>query len=110
MTKKFIAQLVAASYTKDTLDEKKVMRIADTLSRQDLKTYIRGLQLVEKSKTISLVLPDAKLYNKSLATKVKKRVKIVEDKSLLLGYKIIDNDMIYDMSLKDKLEDFVQSL
>ena len=110
MTKKIISQLVAASYTKDALDEKKVMRIAAALSRQDLKTYIRGVKLVEKSKTISLVLPDAKLYNNSLVAGVKKRVKVVEDKSLLLGYKIIDNDMVYDMSLKDKLEDFVQSL
>ena len=110
MTKKDIAKLVTASYTKNVLDGGKVEKIAKYLSRNDLKQYIRGLKIAEKAKTISLVLPDAKLYNISLAAGTKKRVKIVEDKTLLLGYKIIDNDMIYDMSLKETLEDFAQSL
>src|SRR5579859_6328479 len=106
MTKKIISQLVTASYTKDVLDNKKVERIIKLLSRADLKQYIRGLKLAEKSRTITLVLPDEKLYNKTLLGSTKKRVKVVEDASLLLGVKIIDNDMVHDLSLKNNLEQF----
>ncbi len=112
MSKKEIQQLVEASYTKDTLDSKKVEKIASLLSRNDVKLYIRGLKLSEKAKTISLVLPDAKLYNstkKSLEDIFKnKRIIVQEDPSLLLGIKVIDNDMVYDMSLKNNLETFAQ--
>ena len=110
MTKKDIAQLVHASYTKDALDAKKVERIVTLLSREDLKKYIRGLKLSEKAKTISLVLPDKKFYNKTLLGKTKKRVEVLEDKNLLLGAKIIDNDMVYDVSLENSLNEFIQSI
>lgn len=110
MTKKTISQLVEASYTQGVLDEKKVEKIVSHLSRAELKIYIRGLKLVEKSKTISLVLPDKNLYNKTLLQGVKKQINVFEDKSLLLGAKIIDNDMVYDLSLKSSLDEFLQQL
>lgn len=114
MTKKMITQLVNASYTKDLLDSKKVEKIAGLLSRHDLKLYLRGLKLSEKAKTISLVLPDAKLYNsakKHFEEKYKgKEVIVAEDPSLLLGMKVIDNDMVYDMSLKNIVESFAQEV
>ncbi len=110
MNKKQISQLVQVSYTKDKLDDKRVSKIATLLSRADLKLYVRGLKLAEKSRTISLVLPDGRLYNKALLGKTKKSVVVVEDTSLLLGAKIIDNDMIYDISLKNSLDEFIQSL
>src|SRR5258706_4585561 len=110
MTKKVINQLVLASYTHEQLDSKKVARAAALLSRKDLKVYIRGLKLKEKANTISLVLPDVNLYNKSLLGDSKKNIQILEDKSLLLGVKVIDNDTVYDMSLKNNIERFIQSL
>lgn len=114
MTKKQIVQLIQASYTKDALDSKKVEKIASLLSRYDLKQYIRGLKLSEKAKTISLVLPDAKLYNstkKNFEEAFKnKRIVVEEDPSLLLGIKVIDNDMVYDMSLKNNLETFAKEV
>lgn len=110
MTKKVINQLVQASYTNDQLDSKKVDRVVAHLSRADLKKYIRGLKLTEKSHTISLVLPSLKLYNKSLLAGAKKRIEVVEDTSLLLGMKIIDNDMVHDLSLKNNLETFIQHI
>jgi hypothetical protein len=110
LTKKFISQLVEASYTKGQLDRKKVERVAKYLTRADLKKYIRGLKLVEKANTISLVLPDSKLYNKSLLGSVKKQVKVLEDKSLLLGIKVIDNDTVYDMSLKSNIDEYINTI
>lgn len=110
MSKKIINQLVLASYTKDTLDSKKVEKVVKLLSRSDLKLYIRGLKLAEKQKTITLVLPNEKFYNKSLLGKTTKRIIVRQDPSLLMGAKIIDNDMVYDVSLKNNLETFIQSL
>jgi len=112
MTKKQIKQLASASYTKEILDSKKVEKIAALLSRADVKEYIRALKLAEKSHTVSLVLPDAKLYNSNRkfwenAFK-NKRVIVEEDPSLLLGVKVINNDMIYDMTLKNNLELFAK--
>lgn len=110
MNKKVINQLVIASYTKEQLDNKKVQRIAKILSRADLKKYIRGLKLTEKANTISLVLPDMKFYNRSLLGYTKKNITVLEDTSLLMGVKIIDNDTVYDMTLKNNLQAFIQSL
>lgn len=110
MTKKEIAQLAQASYTKDELDARKVEKIVSLLSRAEIKLYIRGLKLIEKTKTISLVLPNLNLYNKSLLGLVKKRVTVTEDASLLMGAKIIDNDMVYDMSLKNSLDEFLSGV
>lgn len=114
MTKKQIAALVTESYTKDKLDEKKVEHIASLISRKDLKKYLRGLKLAEKSRTVSLVLPDANVYNNSekLLQGVfqGKRIIVEEDPSLLLGMKVIDNDTVYDMSLKNNLETFTQEV
>lgn len=114
MTKKQISALVSASYTKNELDSKKVEKVASLLSRADLKKYIRALKLSEKSKTISLVLPDAKLYNsnkQNFESLFKdKKIVVEEDPSLLLGLKVIDNDMVYDLSLKNSLESFAKEL
>jgi F0F1-type ATP synthase delta subunit len=112
MTKKFINKLVSASYKKDELDSESVKKIASLLSRRDLKAYIRSLKLSEKARAISLVLPMKSVYNKTTfeALFQGKQITVSEDPSLLLGLKIIDNDMVYDMTLKDRLENFVQEL
>lgn len=114
MTKRQITALVSASYINNKLDSKRVEKIATLLSRADLKLYVRGLKLAEKAMTISLVLPDAKLYNsnkKIWEDKFKnKKIVVQEDPSLLMGVKIVDNDMVYDMSLKNNFETFAKKV
>ncbi|HXS15227.1 MAG TPA: hypothetical protein VN711_03800 [Candidatus Saccharimonadales bacterium] len=112
MTKKIINQLVSASYKDNNLNAESVNRITSLLSRKELKAYIRSLKLSEKARTISLVLPMKSVYNKTIFDKLfqGKKVAVSEDPSLLLGLKIIDNDMVYDMTLKERLENFVQEL
>lgn len=110
MTKKIIAQLVEASYTKGTLDGEKVEKITKLLTRAELKIYLRGLKLAEKKRTITLVLPDKKFYNKTLLKSTKKQVKVIEDTSLLLGAKVIDNDTVYDLSLQNYLNEFISTI
>lgn len=114
MTKKQINQLVIASYAKDELDNKSIDKIVSFLSRADLKQYIRAVKLSEKARTVSLVLPNAKLYNnnKKFWQDIFKNKKIIveEDASLLLGIKVISNDMVYDMTLKNTLDSLAKEI
>lgn len=111
MTKKQLSELVLASYTKDNLDDKKVNQIANSLSRKDLKAYIRSLKLEEKKKLVTVALPTASVYNTTKKIFFDlfpgKQISVEEDKLLMLGARITANDMVYDFSLKKRLEDFL---
>ena len=114
MTSKQIKNLALASYTSELIDAKKVNRITKLLNRSELKRYIKFLKSLEQSKTIKVVL--AKLDNKrdlekELKTKFpNKRLEFLEDKSLIAGVKIIDNDNIYDFNLANTFENLVSYL
>lgn len=111
MTTKQIKNLAMASYTKNSLDAKKVNRIVKLLSRAQLKTYVKFLKSLESSKTVKVIIP--KHGTKSDLTKELKKVfsdkklEFSEDKSLIAGIKIIDNDIIYDFNLKNTFENLV---
>jgi len=110
MEKKYIKKLALASYTKNELDSKKVKKIAGFLTRNNLKQYIKELKLLESQKTITILTPS---FSKKAKNDIKekfakiyadKKVIIDNDPSLILGIKVIDNDLIYDLSLKNTLD------
>jgi len=111
MTTKQIKKLASASYTNEFLDSKKVNRIAKLLNRNELKRYIKFLKSLEQSKTVRIIM--SKLEGKSLITKElkakfpNKRLEFSEDKSLIAGLKLVDNDNIYDFNLKNTFENLV---
>jgi len=111
MTKKQLHTLVKESYTGNELDEKKVHIITSKLKRKDLKSYIRALKLTENKKLVTVALPSAKIYN---ATKQiffdlfpGKTITMSEDRLLMLGGRVQADDMVYDFSLRRKLEDIL---
>ena len=108
MNSRQIRALVAASYTNEKLDSKKVERIAKLLHSTDLKAYIRGVKLEEKKHKVYIALPTKSIYNKKRKDleKVYKGKEIIfeEDPSLLLGIRILDNDMLYEVSLSDRIK------
>lgn len=112
MKKKDIKKLAQASYK--TLDEKKVSQIASLLSKKDLKEYIRQLKFIEKAQEVIVALPAIKSYNKSDKFFEKlfadKKIMYQEDPSLILGAKITDNDMVYDINLKSRLEEAARQI
>ena len=114
MTKRDIRQLVVASYTRNRLDEKKVEKIANLLSKNDLKAYIRGLKLEEQKHKIYLALPTKTVYNKAKKEFEKvfegKEIVFTEDPSLLWGLRVLDNDMLYEVSLAEKINQVAQSV
>lgn len=111
MTTKQIKNLAVASYNGKLLDVKNVTRIAKMLSRGELKRYIKFLKALERSKTVKVIMSDLKsksLLIKELKNKFpNKKIEFSEDKSLIAGLKIIDNDNIYDFNLANTLENLV---
>ena len=111
MTTKQIKNLAVASYTSGLLDAKKVNRITKLLNRSELKKYIKFLKSLEQGKTIKVIM--AKLDTKNgLSKELKakfhnKRIEFSEDKSLIAGVKIIDNDNIYDFNLANTFKNLI---
>jgi F0F1-type ATP synthase delta subunit len=111
MTKKQIRSLVLASYTEDELDQKKINRITKLLNRSELKEYIKLVKMFEKSKTLTVYassLSDSTFIRKELGKIfVNKKIEIIEDKKLIAGIKIIDNDNVYDFNVRNNLKNLV---
>ena len=114
MTKKQIVQLVEASYDKGALNSEKVDQVSILLKKHDLKAYIRAIKLTEKKKEVNIALPIASVYNTNkkifLDLFPGKTVTINEDKLLMLGARVRADDMVYEFSLKNKLEVFLDEL
>lgn len=114
MTKKIIKKLAVESYTKESLDSKKVDRIVKQLGKSDLKLYIKAIKNYESNKTVILLLPSIS-DKTSLIKEVKKlfpqkRIVIKIDESIIAGIRIIDGDNIYDFNLQNTLENLVSHI
>jgi F0F1-type ATP synthase delta subunit len=111
MTSKQIKKLAVASYTGESLDSKKVNRVSKLLTRTELKRYIKFLRSLEQSKTVKVIMSSRDLKSsleKELKTKFpNKKLEFSEDKSLIAGLKLIDNDIIYDFNLANTFENLV---
>lgn len=115
MTRKQIQQLVEKSYTNTSMNKEDVEHISSYLKRSELKEYVKELKSYEKKKTIVITSP--LLPSKEDQTKIqdlfpKKKIVYDIDPSLLMGYKVTDNDVIYEYSLShifDSMLDHVEN-
>ncbi|MDO8660103.1 MAG: hypothetical protein Q7K54_05940 [Candidatus Parcubacteria bacterium] len=105
MNTKKINQLVLSSFSNLYLQEKKVKKIASLLDKSDLKKYINGLRRQEMKKSLIVATP-MNNNDKGKFTKLFPNKKIIfkRDPSLMLGVKIVDNDMIYEFTLRNSLD------
>lgn len=105
MNSKKINKLVVTSYKDNYLDQKKVNKIASLISKSDLKKYINGLRLAEKKKSLIISSPinnqDFKKFEKLFPHK---KIIFKKDPSLMLGIKVVDNDVVYEFTLKNSLD------
>lgn len=113
MTKKKIKELAQISYSKNNLDEKKAYRITNLLNRKELKQYLKELKKIESKKSVEIILsktPTKK--SKKMFENLFPDKKIIYniDKSLMLGVRITNNDLIYEMSLKNTFQNLVSHL
>lgn len=101
-------QLVFESYSNQFLNQAKVNKIVKFLSKSDLKQYINALKLEEKKKSLIVSAP-VKNQNLARFTELFPNKKIIFkiDPSLMLGIKIVDNDLVYEFTLKSSLDKIV---
>ena len=107
MDKRILSALIERSITNNKLDSKKVERIANDLSRKQLKAYIDGLKkwlekntvTVESALKLSQATKDE--YKKTFG---QKEVIFRQNPDLIVGTRITDNDMIYEFNLQDTLK------
>lgn len=109
MTKKFTKELVQASLTNERPDAKKVEEIAKRLKRSDLKAYLRALkvQIARNSITITTARPVGAEIRKELTKLNGKNVYFKVDENKLFGVEVVDNDMVYDATLRKTFDDVV---
>lgn len=111
MTRKQIKKLINASYINNNLDSTRVNRISKRLTKTELKLFIKLLKNYEKSKTLTLFVSSISEANE-ITKEIKKiysdkNIVVREDKSLIAGIRIIDNDTIYDANIKNSLNEMV---
>lgn len=103
-----MGKLITASYSGDYLDQKKVNKIACLISRSDLKKYINGLKLLEMKRSLIISSPGG---NQNLKKFQKlfphKNIILKKDPSLMLGLEIVDNDIVYEFTLKNSLNKII---
>lgn len=99
-----IDKLVLASYSNNLLNKKTVEKISTLLSKSDLKQYINELKLTEKKKSLIISSPinneDLKKFERLFPNK---KILFKKDPSLMLGVRIVDNDIVYEFTLKNSL-------
>lgn len=108
---KQIKKLALASYTKSNLDYSLVKKFIKSLNRSELKEYVKTLKNIENRKSVIVTVVDIS-FTSDVIKKIKsifkgKRVLIKEDKSLIAGIKISDYDMVYELSLKNKIDKII---
>lgn len=111
MNSKKIDKLVLASYSKNVLDKKTVNKISTLLSKSDLKKYINGLKLTEKRRNLIVSSPITffalKKFEKLFPNK---KILYKRDPSLMLGVEIVDNDIVYEFTLKNSLDKIISHI
>ncbi len=99
--------LLDASYDGDVLNSEAVSKIADFLTRKELKEYIRAIKNREKSMTLFVEVPHdkMKLHTDELKELFgAKKVSVAINPELLLGLRMRDQDDVYNMNMKYSLE------
>lgn len=114
MTKKQIKQLVQKSYIKGVLDQNLALQIANKLKRGGLKKYIKELKNKEKAKTVVVEVPleaKDKIYQNLKNVFPEKQVVFRKNADIISGVRIINNDLIYDLNIKnnfDKILEYIE--
>lgn len=113
MKQKNIKTLAEASFTDNEIDEKRVNMIAAKLKRKDLRTYIKALRLVQQQHTVTVEMPTAVDESAQQDLQLRfpdKKIIYSINKDILAGMRIIDNDLLYDFSLQNKIDKAVKHL
>lgn len=109
MTKK-LKELAKQSYKDGTLDQETVQYIADRLSRNELKEYIKLLKQEEAKKEV--LVTSAEKLSKSDVEKIQKlypnkTIITSIDSSMISGVRIVENNKEYEINLNRTFHDII---
>ncbi|OGH42296.1 MAG: hypothetical protein A3H79_00860 [Candidatus Levybacteria bacterium RIFCSPLOWO2_02_FULL_36_8b] len=113
MTKKLLRQLINLSYEKMTLNQEKVELISKYLNRKELKEYLKALKKWENETSVIISLPKMpEIEEQKMFLNLFPNKKIVYniDPGLLVGVEIKNNDLIYNLNLKNTLENLLKHI
>lgn len=105
-----IQNVVQASYKNGKLDPDIVNKIADKLTRKELKEYIRLLKQEENKKIVTVTAPkelseeEKKMFENLFS---KKELVYNTDQKMIGGIKITDGDVEYEISLNQIFRDII---
>lgn len=102
--------LVVKSYKGESLDPAIVELIANKLSRRELKQYIKLLKRSEHKKEVIVTVPKSMTSEeRDMIQKLftGKRIVYTVDPTMISGIRIVDNDVEYELSLDQILEDLI---
>jgi predicted PilT family ATPase len=112
MNRQTLKQMVIGSYSEGELDARKVNKIADLLTKNELRLYIRSLKNWEKENKITIEVANKEGLDLDGLEELfpNKKLVIAIDQALLLGMRLQSNDDIFEMSLKNTLEKITEHI
>lgn len=112
MSKKFLKQLIDYSYKKNIVNDKNVSDVVKVLNRIDLKHYIDALKKQERKLTVFIDVPISDIDIKDEFRKIfpNKKISWNIKPTLMLGTRITNDDMLFEMNLKNTLDKIKESI
>lgn len=106
MTKKLLHQIIKYCYKDNIISPENVNKVVGYLDRSDFKEFVKGLKMYEIKHSVFIDLP---IDNNNLKSKFKeifpnKKIVLGLDNTLMLGLRILDYDMLFEINLKSNLK------
>ncbi|MDP2673224.1 MAG: hypothetical protein Q8O84_05410, partial [Nanoarchaeota archaeon] len=101
-----IKKLALKSYNENSLNEKVISLVSKKLNKKNLKVYINELKRINDSKIVKVYVPNREFLTDKMMKSLSKffenkELRIIEEPDLIAGLRIIDNDLIYELNLRD---------
>ncbi|MEK7186571.1 MAG: hypothetical protein AAB675_04415 [Patescibacteria group bacterium] len=115
MTTKKIRKLAEITYVDREINRNILKKASLKLTKKELKIYIKSLKNIQKKIFLKVYVPSKKIFTIEFRKSLEKffenkELEVIEDPSLMAGLRIVDNDMIYELNLKDSMENMVDYL
>ncbi len=112
MNRQTLKQLVIESYSQGNLDAKKVNKISDLLSRDELRLYINALKNWDRQNKIVLQVPNESEFNLKDLQDIfpGKKISLSLNPGLLMGMRLQNNDDVFEVSLKNTLDKITEHI
>ena len=115
MSIKKVKKMALKSFNENSLDQKIISLVSKKLNKKDLKVYINELKRINDVKFVKVYVPDKKIMTDKMTQSlskffVNKELRIIEEPELIAGLRIVDNDLIYELNLRDNFENMIEYL